>query len=170
MGAPPFSSTLLGAYCAQAAWRRRTWGRRRRAGRGWAGPAGRAEESLHWHFCKPERGSQPSSPCHCKTKMREIKKPNPFHIWQDSTIEVYSWESKRFICTRETQIHYRCGKFQQYRRLSVEKARLPAQRPIPPEDGLLAHLVPLWESEKFTPVSLVQPMQLKVGIQPPAHL
>ena len=66
------SSTLWGAYCERVAWRRRTWGRRRTAGRGWAGPPGRAEGSLCWRFCKPEQGSRPWSSRHCKVKTREI--------------------------------------------------------------------------------------------------
>lgn len=71
-GARLSSSTPWGAYCVQAAWRRRTWGRRQRAGRGWTGSAVKAEESLHWQFCKPEQGSQSSSSCHCRAKTREI--------------------------------------------------------------------------------------------------
>lgn len=64
VGARLLSSIPLSACCVQAAWRRKTWGPRWRAGRGCTGRAGRAGESLHWLFCKPESGSRSWNPCH----------------------------------------------------------------------------------------------------------
>lgn len=132
-GARPLSSTLLGAYCARAAWRRRTWGRRRRAGKGRAGPAVRTEESLCWQFCKPERGSQPLSSCHYKAKTKETN--NQIHPTLCKTDLFKCTPGKLFIYTRETQIHYCCGEFQ-FRSLYGGKIKLPIQPPNLPQERL----------------------------------